>query len=377
MGYAEAKHPEGLQALPEWISDTLLVYLAHTEGGQSIRALARAAGCHPSTTLRQVQRIEALRDDPLADAGLGRLGQLWRQRSGSSFGRPRERECSVMISNAMDDVQISQETFQALKAMNGPDCLMVIADGVEEAVVVHSAEDGRPVRRAVVSREIAETLVLRDFVEGRQTGRLTRYTITAAGRSELRRLLAEVESARAALHGVREDQAVVDARQVFEAQTRKKGRKSPRRRGAGTETPIYVLARRRRADGEPWLPPDLVAAAFRFHETYEIARLGGAITHDWERLKVGRINGSGPALPAGRATRRLEAEESLAAAIRALGPDLTETVILSVCHEEGMEEIESRLGYPARSGKLVLRIALRRLARHYAEEGSEKFDMIY
>ncbi|MEJ2037157.1 MAG: DUF6456 domain-containing protein [Maritimibacter sp.] len=52
-------------------------------------------------------------------------------------------------------------------------------------------------------------------------------------------------------------------------------------------------------------------------------------------------------------------------------------VILSVCHEVGMEEIEAKLGYPARSGKLVLRIALRKLSRYYDEVGSGNFDMIY
>ena len=80
--------------------------------------------------------------------------------------------------------------------------------------------------------------------------------------------------------------------------------------------------------------------------------------------------GSGP-------TRRLEAERSLEAAIKALGPDLAETVILSVCDEHGMEAVEARLDFPARTGKSGLRIALRRLAHHYGESGSEAFDLIY
>jgi hypothetical protein len=137
-----------------------------------------------------------------------------------------------------------------------------------------------------------------------------------------------------------------------------------------------VLARRRRADGSAFLPPELIAAALRFRESYELARIGGGISRDWEQLVMGRVSsgrgpgGSGP-------TRRLEAEESLAAAIRALGPDLAESVILAVCHEEGMEEIEDRLDFPARSGKIVLRIGLRTLQRHYATAGSGAYDLIY
>jgi lambda repressor-like predicted transcriptional regulator len=58
-----------------WLPTPVRTYLAHTEAGTSIRALARKAGVHPSTVLRQVRRTEMLRDDPLADAALNRLGR--------------------------------------------------------------------------------------------------------------------------------------------------------------------------------------------------------------------------------------------------------------------------------------------------------------
>ncbi|MEM7190935.1 MAG: helix-turn-helix domain-containing protein, partial [Pseudomonadota bacterium] len=40
-------------------------YLAHTEQGAGIRAIAQAVGIHPSTVLRAVRRVEQKRDDPL------------------------------------------------------------------------------------------------------------------------------------------------------------------------------------------------------------------------------------------------------------------------------------------------------------------------
>ena len=49
--------------LPAWVPEDAKHYLAHTEGGEAIRKLARMAGCHASTVLRQVRRIE---DRPVA-----------------------------------------------------------------------------------------------------------------------------------------------------------------------------------------------------------------------------------------------------------------------------------------------------------------------
>ena len=48
-------------------------YLAHTENGESLRALAEATGTHPSTVMRRVRRVESRRDDPLVDSMLADL----------------------------------------------------------------------------------------------------------------------------------------------------------------------------------------------------------------------------------------------------------------------------------------------------------------
>jgi hypothetical protein len=191
----------------------------------------------------------------------------------------------------------------------------------------------------------------------------------------VRRLLAETESRRASARGQAEDTDVIDAGDDV---SRAGHRPAARKRSAGAESPLAVLARRKRGSGGAWLTPELVAAGMRFRESWELAQIGGKMTQDWDRLVAGRIGGAHAKVDAGAAaTRRLEAEEGLAAAIRALGPDMAETVILAVCQEQGMEDIEDRLDYPARSGKIVLRIALATLARHYAETGSAGYDMIY
>lgn len=349
-------------------------YLAHTEAGTSIRALARHAGLHPSTILRQVRRTETLRDDPLADAALTRLGRLWRQGTASGPKPVFNTEDPLPMTSPNDtDARLARESLRALRALLEPETILVIADGVEDAVVVRNCGDGRPVRRAVVGRDVAETLALREFISGAASGRLARYAITSAGRAEARRLLAESESRRASALGRAEDTDAVDDSETFLGGAKPKG---VRKRSAGAESPLHVLARRKRGNGEAWLTPDLVAAGMRFRENWEIARLGGQLTRDWDRIVSGKI-AVGGARPDGEPTRRLEAEQALSAAIRALGPDLAETVIMGVCEDQGMEDIEGRLDYPARSGKIVMRIALRTLARHYAEIGSDGYDMIY
>lgn len=364
--------------MPNWLPTAVRIYLAHTEGGAGIRALARAEGCHPSTVLRQVHRTENLRDDPLADSALARLGRLVRAGRAESLPFPAQDQTNMAHFDPIDDADLERDTLRALQALMEPRTLLVIAEGVEDAVVVHNTGADRPVRRAVVGRTVAESLVLRGLISGEASGRLARYTITPAGRAEATKLIAQSESRRAAASGLDAD-AETSGPDAAPGRTgaREAGRgRAARRRPVGADAPLHVLARRRRGDGTPYLAPELVAAAMRFRESFELAQMGGPITRDWESLLRGRIsarqasNGAGP-------TRRLEAERSLAAAIRALGPDLSESVIRAVCHEEGMEEIEDRLDFPARSGKIVLRIALRTLARHYAATGSDGYDLIY
>ena len=51
--------------------------------------------------------------------------------------------------------------------------------------------------------------------------------------------------------------------------------------------------------------------------------------------------------------------------MEALGPGLSDVVFRVCCFLEGLETAEKRLGWSARSGKVVLKIALERLALHY------------
>ena len=131
------------------------------------------------------------------------------------------------------------------------------------------------------------------------------------------------------------------------------------------ESPLLMLARRREADGSPFLSPEIVAAGERLREDFELAQMGPRITQNWDRFLTAGVDVSG--LPAGFGGGSESARNRVAAALRELGPGMGDMCLRVCCFLEGIEMTERRLGWSARSGKIVLRLALMRLERHYRE----------
>ena len=130
------------------------------------------------------------------------------------------------------------------------------------------------------------------------------------------------------------------------------------------ESPLSVLGRKRDKDGSAYLTADLIEAGERLREDFELAQMGPRVTQSWERFLTAGGNrgvggGRGPAEGPGDARTRV------AKAMEALGPGLSDIVFRVCCFLEGLETAEKRLGWSARSGKVVLKIALERLAMHY------------
>ncbi|WP_313809307.1 DUF6456 domain-containing protein [Sphingobium sp.] len=104
-------------------------------------------------------------------------------------------------------------------------------------------------------------------------------------------------------------------------------------------------------------------AGDRLRADWEKAGLGPRITMRWDAAPgQGRGAGMGRADPG---LAQLSARERFDGAIRAAGPGLADVLWRVACAGEGLIAAEKALGWPSRAGKLVLTLALDRVAAWY------------
>lgn len=105
-------------------------------------------------------------------------------------------------------------------------------------------------------------------------------------------------------------------------------------------------------------------AGERLRFDWERGQLGQRVTMAWDAAPVSNSRGgSGDSLDLSGA--QLDAKRRFEAAVAEAGPGLADILWRVVCAGEGMRDAESALGWPARAGKLVLGIALDRVADYY------------
>ncbi|WP_239031810.1 DUF6456 domain-containing protein [Paroceanicella profunda] len=347
----------------------VLVYLAHTVSGLSMRELSRRLGVHPSTVHRQVRRIEEKRDDPLFDEALAGLDL--RFKAGEEPGTILKEHPAMLQRKHVDlpesDAEIQREARRILRRLGESGAFLAVAPEAELAVVFRETVPGCHRQTATVRREVARQFALRDWVACRRSGKLACYEITAAGRAALERMLAQDTIRR------RETAGFAEARTPFAMQHQEdalrlvsgEGREGPREVVVNAaESPLAWLARRSGPKGEAFLSRRELEAGERLREDFERANLGPRVTQDWERFLTAGTQG-GEAGGRGPSGGPAAARERVSAALKALGPGLSDIAFRCCCFLEGLETAEKRLGWSKRSGKVVLRIALQRLADHY------------
>ena len=97
---------------------------------------------------------------------------------------------------------------------------------------------------------------------------------------------------------------------------------------------------------------------------WERAALAPAVTMKWDAAPIGKQRG-GAASGVDLSANQIDARRRFDQAVAAAGPGLSDILWRIVCAGEGMREAESALGWPARAGKLVLTLALDRVADYY------------
>lgn len=336
-----------------WVPQAALNYVAHTEGGASIRSLARKAGCHASTVSRQVRSFEARRDDFLVDEALRRLGpHVAGKKPDASGTAVRDKPVSTEIT--LTEERLKRHATRVLRRLCETGAVLAVAAEMDKAVVVRETAAGAN-RTAVADRDVAEAMALNAWIQCDSSGRVSRYRITSAGRAMLAQFLAEQENAALGLTELVDGAGCADAAGATADPKR-------RHRYISSESPLVLLSRRRDKGGERFLSDGLVRAGEQLREDFEMAHFGDPKGQNWDAFLTGEPN----VVPLGRdATNVRAARTRVIGALRELGPGLGDMALRCCCFLEGLERAEKDMGWSARSGKIVLRIALQRLKRHY------------
>ena len=105
-------------------------------------------------------------------------------------------------------------------------------------------------------------------------------------------------------------------------------------------------------------------AGERLRRDWERAQLAPRVTMAWDSTPV--ASGRGGSAPGSDSNgAQIDAKRRFEDAVASAGPGLADILWRVVCAGEGMREAESALGWPARAGKVVLTLALDRVAACY------------
>jgi hypothetical protein len=135
---------------------------------------------------------------------------------------------------------------------------------------------------------------------------------------------------------------------------------------ARRESPLQWLARRNDKDGRPLLSAQQVEAGERLARDFWHAQLAPRVTANWSALAPSeRQRRSVPGFGVEMSDAVVAARQRFHYALDAVGAELAGLLIDVCCHDIGLAVAEQARGWPLRSAKVVLEVALTALARHY------------
>ncbi|MET0530524.1 MAG: DUF6456 domain-containing protein, partial [Microvirga sp.] len=132
------------------------------------------------------------------------------------------------------------------------------------------------------------------------------------------------------------------------------------------ESPLDWLRRRKDRNGEPMIDEAAYQAGERLRTDIMLAGLLPGVTARWDAMPTSGAPGS----PSDATDRMVAARQRIRHAFDAVGSDFAD-LLMDLCgFLKGLELIERERQWPQRSAKIVVRLALARLAEHYGIEAT-------
>ena len=131
------------------------------------------------------------------------------------------------------------------------------------------------------------------------------------------------------------------------------------------EDPLRWLSRRCGSDGKKIISEVQLQAGHRLQSDFLRSTMRPRMTIDLTAPPSNKYSGRQPHDGLRLDERAIAARARFDRAVQMLGAGLAEIAVEVCCHMHGLEQAERTLGWPKRAGKVVLGIALTRLARHY------------
>ena len=255
--------------------------------------------------------------------------------------------------------QPGREAERLLSALGAEGAYALADPTMPESLILRGGGTGISLGGGRHPAAAGEALLAAGLAE-REGGRRQRLVASAAGRARLRRRQWGGETGFLAQHL---DLVAEPDRETAGSAPAVGGEAEggPRLRDA-SESPLAWMARRRGRDGTPLIDAVAFEAGERLRRDLTLAAVLPRSGPDWG---APRVDGGGPRDPAAGSDARLAAKGRVDRALSAVGPDLSGLLVDLCGFLKGLERIESERGWPARSAKVVARIALARLAEHY------------
>lgn len=131
------------------------------------------------------------------------------------------------------------------------------------------------------------------------------------------------------------------------------------------ESPLDWLHRRRDRQGRRLISDVQYSAGERLRADFTLGNMMPSITMSWSPVASRGSRRQGSDQELSMQESRLLARDRFRAALAAVGPEFADVLTDVCCFLKGMEGVEKLRGWPPRSGKVILGLALNALARHY------------